>query len=313
MPLLGRTSPEPFARPNTPGSLEPTPYREAFEACQFLLARFFHIELESTARATPYENQGLAFEILPHTFNRMVTTAEPQERGNVTYGIYMGMMSLANAYPIHIDSFLQIYLKAVELSPSDQGDASLSFQIFMNMGETCNTGYRTNDFWTQPVIYRPGTLDPLDSSNLNFTEEDIEGNLSNVLRTSQRQAHEGNDYIVRAAMFARFGVFMKETHPFCINGYRIEECLRKETVGGRWIKAELIATLVRLRGYAKSLSEKFAAEEGTYSRLNEWQRLLRRWLYDPELNMTNDPMVKYHVLVSKQQRRKTIDIRADLN
>jgi hypothetical protein len=212
----------------------------------------------------------------------------------------MCMMSLANANPTYIDSFLRVYLRAIELSPSDRSSSSLSFQIFMNLSETANTGYRTNEFWIQPVIFRPGTLDPLDSSNLNFTREDVEENLDNVLKTSQRQAHEGNDYIIRATMFARFAVLVKETHPFYIDGYRIDEYLRKEVTMGGWIKADLIAALVRLRGYAKSLSEKLAAEDETHSKMNEWQGLLRHWLYDPELGKANDPMVKHRVIVSRQ-------------
>lgn len=284
---------------NTPTITGPTPYKTAFERCQALFTTVFLSEAESCDESALINDEDVSINTLPELLDEMVGAAEPEDRGSVSYGICMGMMTLANANPTYIDSFLKVYYKAIELAPPGQSaEDTLWSMIFMNMAETGHTGYRTSDFWTSPVHLRPGTSDPLDASNLNFTKEDVEENLDNVLRNSQRQAHEGNDYIVRAAMYARFAVMMKESYPHMVDNYEFDAVFRKTLHGPLWIKADLIAALVRFRGYAKSVSEELARAEATRSKMDEWQTLLRRWLYDPDLNTTNDPMVKHHVIVS---------------
>lgn len=300
MPLI-LGNPLPSTRPSrsTPPTITgPAPYKTAFERCQALFTTVFLSEANSRDESFRIDDEDASINTLPELLDAMVGAAEPNDQGNVTYGICMGMMTLANANPTYIDSFLNVYCKAMKLAPSGRSEGTLESNIFMNMAETCNTGYRTNDFWASPVHLRPGTSDPLDASNLNFTKEDVEENLDNVLRNSQRQAHEGNDYIVRAAMYARFAVMMKESYPHMVDIYQLDAVFRKTLHGAVWIKADLIAALVRLRGYAKSVSEELARAEATRSKMDEWQTLLRRWLYDPDLNTMNDPMVKHHVIVS---------------
>jgi hypothetical protein len=288
-------------------------YIEAFNRSQRLLSRCFALDLEATTSASvtpliqgfPSEGGKVTQDSLPSTFVHMVEWLPLLERSDASYGICHGMMTLANSYPTYIDAFLAIYFEAIALSSSkllNSQEHTLAFQLLMNMTETANTGYRTNDWCKQPGVFRPGTDDPANASNILFEKSDVQEHLDQVFKVTLQQAKEGNDYIVRAAMYARFAILVQEKKPrwyTCVevHDYSIEVQLKK--VNSRtWIKHDLIAALIRLRGYAKSLSEKFAIAEKTKGTMGEWQSLLMCWIYDPELDKTRDLMVKYHVIVS---------------
>jgi hypothetical protein len=291
-------------------------YIRAFNKSQLLLSRVFGLEPESTIQASastlvegsPNNDDKVTRDTLPNTFIRMVECTPILDRGQATYGICHGMMTLANSHPTYIDAFLTTYFEAIALSPSqllNSSDHTLAFQLVMNMTETANTGYRTNNWCKQPGVFRPGNDDPVNASNVFFERGDVQEHLDQVMRIALQQAREGNDYIVRAAMYARFAFLMKVKKPqwfegFEVYDYGIEVQLRKEVGLGGWIKENLIAALIRLRGYAKSLSDKFSMAEETKGKMEEWQGLLKRWIYDPELDKTRDLMVKYHVIVSQR-------------
>lgn len=174
----------------------------------------------------------------------------------------------------------------------------------MNMTETACTGYRTNDWRKSPGVFRPGNNDIENASNIAFEMSDVEEHLDQVMRIVSLQVNEGNNYIVRAAMYARYAVPLKAGNiqwfkGFSVQDYGIEIQLRKDIGTYRWIKEDLNAALVRLRGYAKSLSEKFSTAEETRGKIEEWKGLLKRWIYDPEVDKTRDLMVKHHVIVSQ--------------
>jgi hypothetical protein len=214
------------------------------------------------------------------------------------------MLTLTNSYPTYMDAFLTIYLEAVALSSQqllNSEEYTLGWNLAMEMSETANTGYRSNDLCKTPGVFRPGTDDPTNMSNIMFEQSDVQEHFDQVLKVTIQQAKEGNEYIVRAAMYARFAVLVHKKRPQCYThvtyqDYGIEVQLKKK--GSKtWIKPDLIAALIRLRGYAKSLSEKFSESEETRGRMVEWQGLLLCWIYDPELDKTRDLMVKYHVMV----------------
>ncbi|EPE35858.1 hypothetical protein GLAREA_05196 [Glarea lozoyensis ATCC 20868] len=288
-------------------------YIEAFNRSQRLLSRCFALELDASTLVSvtpliqgfPKEEDKVTQDSLPSIFVRMVEWLPLLERSDASYGICHGMMTLANSYPTHIDAFLIIYLEAIALSSShliNSKEQTLAFQLLMNMSETANTGYRTNDCCKNPGVFRPGTDDPVNASNIIFKKSDVQEHLDQVLKVTLQQAKEGNDYIVRAAMYARFAILVQEKKPqwysrVGIHDYGIQVQLKKID-SKAWIKHDLIAALIRLRGYAKSLSKKFAISEETQGTMDEWQSLLMRWIYDPELDKTRDLMVKYHVILA---------------
>lgn len=278
-------------------------YNEAFHKCQALLSQAF-LRYEPTT----------SIDSLPSEFVRMVESSESSEdKGNVTYGICMGMMWLANANPTYIDAFLKVYFKAVELSADQRVNSShttLAFQILMNMTETGNTGFRTNDWCRVSWIYRPGKDGLVDASIIDFTKEEVDTHLDEVLKVSQQQVREGNDYIVRAGMFARFTILAIETSPAWIGSYGVHDYGIDFQLKGvmtnpqDWASPYLIGALIRLRGYAKTLFKAYSNDEKTKGKMEEWQELLKKWIYDPELNKTNSKLVQHHIIVSGPSRNR---------
>ena len=60
--------------------------------------------------------------------------------------------------------------------------------------------------------------------------------------------------------------------------------------------------MLRLRGVAKSLfSRPGVSEEKLEQTRQEWQELLKRELWDRELNVTDSPVVKQHAMVSSTE------------
>jgi len=228
-------------------------------------------------------------------------------QGDAIYGTCLGMMSLANTRPAYIDRFLQLFLKVVDIQPDQRLNSStttFSSCLLMLITDIYTGGFRTHEFWPQNRTH-PGAEYLLDRSMLNYTQEEVEGNLDIILRDRTLQANEANSTIAKAAIFARFTVLINQVRPSWLESYWInvqgyDTILRKsKSFREKWIRASFIAALVRVRGYAKSVSENFAKDKLTNRKMEEWQELLKRWLYDPELNKTNDLMVKHHVLVSE--------------
>lgn len=288
-------------------------YCDAFRKCQLLFSQVFLEQEPGVAAFSATESVAddkLTIDSLPSNLVRMAESSAPTDKGDICYGICMGMIFLADSNPTYVDAFLKAYFKAVELSLDQRVNSTtqtLAFQIIMNMAETAHTGYRSNDVFRVPNVFRPGRDNLLDSSKTDFTNEDVEQHFDQVLKVSRQQIREGNDFIVRAAMFARFTILAKETSPewlgtYGVHDYGIEVALRKETCEEGWISVHLIATLIRLRGYAKSLFEEFSKYEKTQGNMEKWQGLLKRWIYDPELNTTKDALVQYHVIVSGPSR-----------
>ena len=278
--------------------------RAAFDTAQDLFSRVFSLSLKPYGPRLHKVTEDLTEDTVALTLNQIYQFTPPSEQGNVAYGICLGMICLATLHPTYVDRFLKLYFKAVDISPDHRLNppiSTLGSQILMQMQIP---SYRTHSFWPQ-LRTHPGTPDPIDCSMLNYTQEEVENSLEIILADRSIQASEANKVIVHAAMFSRFAVLLNEHGPPWMESWKIvtdglDHYLRGTmNWNGEWNRVDFIASLVRLRGYAKSVSEKFAAKKDSCGRMEEWQGLLKRWLYDPELNKKNDPVVKHHVLVSQ--------------
>jgi len=290
----------------------PKSVQDAFDICQSLLKQLFHLSHDSPLGEHPLDKQGTTLDSVAHALNELIETCDTNDKGDVAYGIQQGMILLANEQPAYLDKFLQVYIRTVDISYDERmntDESTLAFLIVMEMTEVSKSFYRTKNLIFNQHMH-PGTQDLLDASKLNYTQEEVNDKLDIILKERRIQANEANLCIVGAAMFARFSVLVKERQPQWLRGYgirpfRLETAFQKIPDGpDGWIKADFLAALIRFRGYAKSVSEQFAANHDTRGKMDEWQELLKRWLYDPELNNTNDGTVKHHVLLALRNLRE---------
>ena len=278
--------------------------RAAFDTTQDLFSRVFSLSLKPYGPRLHKVSEDLTEDTVALTLNQIYQFTPPSEQENVVYGICLGMIGLATLHPTYVDRFLKLYFKAVDISPDHRLNPPISTLCSQILMQIEVSAYRTHTFWSQHRTH-PGMQDLIDGSMLNYTQEEVENSLDVIIKDRRHQANEANKVIVHAAIFSRFTVLLNEHGPpwmesWKIKTYGIDSHLRRTwDFHGSWNRVDFIACLVQLRGYAKSVSDEYAAQKDMCGRMEEWQELLKRWLYDPELNKNNDPVVKHHVIVSQ--------------
>ena len=141
----------------------------------------------------------------------------------------------------------------------------MKFQMSILMRDAVYGGYRANDIRGGTS---PGKQNADDPSTIDFTKEDVEHDLGDVIETMQTQAAEANRRIVRQAMHARYAsrLYFDQGTKLFVATFNIDEMLtrpegseRQWTAGG-WKRVEFVGALVRLRAWQRPLSEVLEVE-----------------------------------------------------
>ena len=268
----------------------------------------YQVILESALSSTDLEGPICAVAIL--RLASIVNTASVDEYEQTCYGICMEMIEAAYRAPDRIDDLLCLYFKTADLAskPKELPRGDLMDQLAMNIREFGHSRYRDLEFWAPHTGPRPpGDLHSADASNVNFSEVDVRDDLQGVLKVMKRQTEAGNKYMTELVMCGRFEALTRagkrkstNANASRANGKAIGSILAKtQQVWTAWNQVEFVGMMLRLRGVAKSLfSRPGVPEEESQQMMKEWQDLLKRWLWDSNLNVTNNQVVKQHAFVS---------------
>ena len=239
--------------------------------------------------------------------------ADKENYENVCYGACMGMLNVAYRRPEHIDLLLRQYFAVThQVDATGEIPEGLCYDLLwclnMNVVEFRNNAFATHD---QQYIcaMKPGRDDPVDNSIVNMTQQEVEQRFEVVRDVLNKHMTREKEVLVQQAVCGRYAAMTytgvcqqlpKSAGKIHLCDAGIEETLVEGGKLDGWDKVRFVGTLLRVRAMAKSLFER-PVEELCLSK-EDWLKWLKRWLWDPELNPTNDQMVKQHVLVSAFQR-----------
>ncbi|GAM91424.1 hypothetical protein ANO11243_094740 [Dothideomycetidae sp. 11243] len=284
----------------------------SFRAAELLLARAFNLQPEATyVTETQWDDLSHVTEsTVASALVQVLASFSHEHRGQAAYNICMGMISLARSHPEYMDALLKAYLASAELAVqrgvTNGCDTTLRSSIVMQMAEATHGGYMPVSR-LGCIAFSRSITDPQNEANLCFTEDDVDDHLDEVVHTVRLQVFRGNSHIIEMAMLARFTHLINANRPDWDRRFFDQDAVEQlrhdfEKASPLWCKAEFIASLLRLRGYAKDLFDNFLLHDRARNEMALWEGLLKRWLYDKDLDPTRDLMLKHHVVDSLLHR-----------
>lgn len=266
-------------------------------------------EIFESALSTDMENQRYTSAVVG--LCDMVEGTSLKFVPNTCWQIFLAMKQVSYRAPDRIDNFLRLYVDASNRLESVYNlpyQFGLEDMLATNMTETNPGSYwdyheklcmRADRSRINKIERPPGHTDATDRSNVNFDGDDTE-RLEEVFNIMTMQANESRARIIDQAMYARYIMLVCNGANLYVNENVFSTFLRKELRDESLRnQADTVGTLLCLRGMAKSYLSRSEISEGELQKKKEeWQELLKRWLWDRSLNVANDRMVKYQVMVS---------------
>ena len=251
--------------------------------------------------------------LIPTLVSRVTTAwrenAEKSEYGGLCYNICMGMLNAADRNSQHIDLILRQYFAVADQVAAfrDAPEAwhqGLIGQLKMQAVENMHNAFLDRDEQLR-YMYKdpPGRNDAVDKNYVNEMQQGVEERFDEVREVFNEYVMSEKTIIVQQALAGRwmaisYSGVCKEMAPYLGPGFLRDKGITDALVKGPrsccWDKVRFIGTLLRVRAMAKSLFE-MPAKELSLSK-EERVKSLKRWLWDPELNPTNDRVLTQHVL-----------------
>ena len=252
-----------------------------------------------------------------HRLVQILRTIDAQEYGDFTWYFCGATLGLCCKAPNRIDHLLRLYYKLAERAPRPDGVPrwqECCCELVNTMGRYGGLSLIGPEYehWTKWRPLAPGRQDAADGSKLIFTKEEIEEGerFEEIKYATRYQARKKNADIVAGAVEGRHAALMATgecTHRGvmrqCVSAAElaVEEYLAKGERARpmQWSSTFALALLLKIRAMAKSLFEDpMTAEEELENKRKRWIELLKRWLWDDDLNKGNGRLVKHHVMVS---------------
>ena len=241
-------------------------------------------------------------------YNLEIVLDDYEEYGNICWGICTYMESLCGKAPYRMDHLLRLYYRLADRTVLQEcqmfdGESILMDTLATRCGDLAYGRRFHYGEWAERCSSHPlppGGVDSENHSKLIFSQEEVDTDFERVKYTVYFQAKQKNADVIGGTILGRHAALM--AGGVCkVDDLGIEKRLANIVDPSDSTRSafDSIVLLLQIRGMAKSLFKKPGIFPNQLKQKKiRWVAFLKRWLWDENVNIGNDRLVKHHVLVS---------------